>query len=132
RVCHYLCKGRGAAIPAARCAAPVVDDAVQARAAHLNGRVGSLFQIDLSLVLLYEGLGRTTRTSTRLERVWQDPRAALRAWLSPGTVLAVLQDDLDRAIGHLHHTAAGVEVQLADTLRPRRLAKADAFRFFRR
>jgi len=79
RLYHYLCKRRAPAITAARCAAPIIDNAVRARAAHLNGRVGSLFEIDLSLVLLYEGLGRTTRTSTRLERVWQDPRAALRA-----------------------------------------------------
>ncbi len=132
RVYHYFFKRQAPPITAARCAAPVVDHAVQARAAHLNGRVGSLFEMDLYLVLIYEGLGRTTRTSTRLERAWQHPRAALRAWLSPGTVITVLEDDVDRAIAQLHHTAAGVEVHLADTVRPRRLSKDETFRFFRR
>jgi type IV secretion system protein VirB4 len=132
RVYQYLCKRRVPPIVSARCARPVVDAAVQARAAHLNAHVGHLFEMDLYLVVVYEGLARTTRTSTRLERVWHDPAGALRAWLSPGTVLSLLEEDLDRAIATLHHAVAGVEIQLADTLRPTRLPKAEAFRFFRR
>ncbi len=132
RVYHYLCKRRVPAFASARCAVPAVDAAVQARAAHLTAHADALFELDLYLVVVYEGLARTTRTSTRLERFWRDPRAALRAWLSPRTVLSLVEDDLNRALAALHHALAGVEVQLADTLQPERLSKADAFRFFRR
>jgi len=59
-------------------------------------------------------------------------RAAIRNWLSPSANLALLEADLDRAVAQLHHKAAAFEVQLADSVHPTRLAKTDAFRFFRR
>jgi len=132
RVYQYLFKRRVPPITAAPCALPVVHQAVQARAAHLNARAGELFETELYLVLMYEGLGRTTGMATRVERAWRHPRVAMRAWLSPGTVIALLDEDVDRAIAHLHHKGRALEVHLADTVRPERLSKPDAFRFFRR
>ena len=82
-------------------------------------------------MLVYEGL-RSPATSSRLRGLWRDPRAALRQWLSSTAVLKVLDADLDRAVAQLHHKAAAFEVQLADSVRPTRLGKAEAFRFFRR
>src|SRR5207248_1887790 len=88
-----------------------------------------LYQIDLFLVLLYEGLGRNGASSCR--RWLQSPRAAIRAYLRPGRVIRLLQRDLEDAMAHLQRTAEGFEVQLADTIRLTRLPKRDAFQFFR-
>ena len=80
-------------------------------------------------MLLYEA-PHVARRSTELRRLWQAPREALRAWLSTEHTLHLLESELDRAIGTLHHKAQGFEVQLSD-LGLSRLAKEDAFRFFR-
>jgi len=132
RVYQYFFKRHAAPITAATCPAPVVDPAVQARAAHLNARAGTLFEVDRYLVLMYEGLAQTTPLATRVDRAWRHPRAALRAWLSPGSVITLLEEDLSRAVAHLHQDARALEVHLADTLQLMRLDKIETFRFFRR
>src|SRR5205823_2948410 len=71
------------------------------------------------------------RTSTQLRHVWRTPQHALRAWLSTHHTVMLLEDELNRATIALHHKASAFEVQLSD-IGPTRLAKADAFRFFRR
>lgn len=131
RVYQYLCKHRIAPIEAAVCDDPVVNDAVQQRVAFLNERRDQLYEVELYLVLVYEGI-QTRHPSTRLQGVLRNPRRALEEWLSTHTVLRLLDRDLDRAVAHLHQKAAAFEVQLSDTVRPTRLGKADAFRFFRR
>ena len=42
------------------------------------------------------------------------PAQALRGWLSPDHALQLLESELDRAIGTLHHKAQAFEVQLGD------------------
>jgi len=132
RVYQYLCKRRIGPVVAAPCRQRLVHEAIQRRAEYLNTRRVELYEIDLYLVLVYEGLGRHHPTSTQLRGLLREPRRALREWLSSTTVLKVLERDLDRAVAQLYHTAAAFEVQLADHVRPTRLHKADAFRFFRR
>jgi type IV secretion/conjugal transfer VirB4 family ATPase len=132
RVYQYLCKRRIDPIDAAPCDQRLVDEAIQRRAEYLNARRDELYDIDLYLVLVYEGLRPRHTTSTRLEGLLRDPRKALRDWLSSRDVLMLLEADLDRAVAQLHHKAASFEVQLADSIGPRRLTKRDAFRFFRR
>ena len=132
RVYQYFFKRQAPPITAAACASPVIDQAVRARAAHLNEKVGELFEMDLFLVLMYEGLAEGTRMATRVERAWRSPRAALRAWLSPDTVITLLEEDVTRAVAQLHQQARTLEVHLADTVRPVRLSKDETFRFFRR
>ena len=132
RVYQYLCKRRIGPIVAAPCRHRVVDEAVKCRAEYLNARRSELFEIELFLVLVYEGLRPCYVTSTRLQRFWREPRRAAREWLSASTVLQLIAADVDRALAQLYHRAKAFEVQLADTLRPTRLAKPDAFRFLRR
>jgi type IV secretion system protein VirB4 len=132
RVYQYFFKRQVAPIVAAPCASAIIDQAVQARAAHLNARAGELFEMEVYLVLMLEDLAEATRLGTRVERTWRNPRAALRSWLSPGTVMTLLEEDLTRAVGRLHQQARALEVHLADTVRPRRLSKTEMFRFFRR
>src|SRR5690606_14442451 len=87
-------------------------------------------QIELFLVLLYETPVPSHR-STALRGMWHAPWDGLRAWLSPSRALSLVEAELDRGIANLHHKAQAFEVQLAE-FGPRRLPKAEAFRFFRK
>jgi type IV secretion system protein TrbE len=131
RVYQYLMKRRMAPITSARCTQRVAHEAVQRRAAYLNGRREELYEFDLHLVLLFDGL-RSHRTSARTARdLWTQPRTAFRNWLSRHAALELLETEVDRSVAHLHHKAAAFEVLLADSVRPLRLRKHEAFRFFR-
>lgn len=132
RVYQYLCKRRIDPIGTAPCAQPLAHEAIQQRAAYLNARRAELYDLDLHLVLLYEGLRPHAATSTRLRGFGSHPAQALREWLSSSATVALLESELDRAVAQLHHKAAAFEVQLADSVKPTRLGKTDAFRFFRR
>ncbi|MGH7465752.1 MAG: hypothetical protein ACREK1_11300, partial [Longimicrobiales bacterium] len=121
-----------APINAASCRQRLAHEAVQRRAAYLNSRRGELYEVDLHLALVYEGLRPRGSSAQRLRALWSAPRSAVREWLSSSANLALIEADLDRAVAQLHHKAAAFEVQLADSVRPTRLSKANAFRFFRR
>jgi type IV secretion system protein VirB4 len=129
RVYQYLLKRTVGPFVASTCEQPVANEAIQRRAAYLNGRRQNLYELSSYLVLLYEA-PHVVRRSTELRHVWQAPREALRAWLSTDRSLNLLESELDRAIGTLHHKAQGFEVQISD-LGPSRLDKRQAFRFFR-
>ena len=129
RVYQYLLKRTIAPIVSAPCPQPIAHEAIQGRAAYLNARRDELYDLSLYLVLLYEA-PHVVRRSTQLGRSWQAPRDALRAWLSADHTRHILEAELDRAIGTLHHKAQALEVQVSD-IGLTRLAKADAFRFFR-
>ena len=69
-------------------------------------------------MLMYQGLGEERPVASRVSRTWRHPRAALRAWLSPDTAFALLEEDVTRAVTHLHQQARALEIHLADTVRP--------------
>jgi type IV secretion/conjugal transfer VirB4 family ATPase len=131
RVYQYLSKRRVDPFVPPDCDQPVANDAIQRRTAFLNERRHELYEIDLHLVLLYEG-GAGHDASTRVRGLLRNPRHALHEWLSTSTTLQCLERELDRAVGQLHHKAAAFEVLLADSVCPVRLGRADAFQFFRR
>lgn len=131
RVYQYLSKRRIDPIVSAPCHHRVVDEAVQRRAAYLNGRQSELYELDLHLVILQEGLRAHGSTSTRLRGVWQNPRRAIREWLSHQETLSLLEVELDRAITQFEQKASAFEVQLVDSAQPTRLSTADAYRFLR-
>ena len=131
RVYQYLCKSRINPIEPSSCSQPVADRAIRGRAEYLNGRRSELYEVALYLVVVYEGFRGASGASTRLRGLWRDPRRAVSEWLSTRDTIRLLEADLDRAVAHLHQRASAFEVLLADTLQPTRLAKAEAFRFFR-
>jgi type IV secretion/conjugal transfer VirB4 family ATPase len=129
RVYQYVVKRRVDPLVAARCGQPIANEAIQQRAAYLNGRRNDLYNLVFYLVLLYEAPS-VVRTSTQLRNIWQAPMRALREWLSTHQTCALLETELNRAIATLHHKASALEVQLSD-FGLQRLAKPDAFGFFR-
>ena len=90
RVYQYLLKRTVGPFVAATCDQPIANEAIQRRAAYLNGRRDDLYDLSLYLVLLYEA-PHVARRSTELRRVWQAPRQALRAWLSPDEALQLVE-----------------------------------------
>src|SRR3954463_5325002 len=104
RVYQYLLKRTVGPFVSAACEQPIANEAIQRRAAYLNDRRDDLYDLTLYLVLLYEA-PHVARRSTELRRVWQAPREALHAWLSADYTLQLLESELDRAIGTLHHKA---------------------------
>ena len=129
RVYQYLLKRTVGPFVAMPCEAPIANEAIQRRAAYLNGRRQDLYDLSLYLVLLYEA-PHVVRRRTEIRRFWQAPGEALRAWLSKDQALQLLESELDRAIGTLHHKAQAFEVQIGE-FGPVRLEKSAAFRFFR-
>ena len=132
RVYQYLCKRRIDPIETPQCSRPVVDNAVRRHVEHVNARRHDLYEIDLYLVLVDEGLPRRRDTSTRLQGLLRHPRRAIREWLSAAAAVEVLETELYRALGQFHQKAAAFEIQLGDSIQPTRLKKQDAFRFLRR
>src|SRR5262249_12832817 len=130
RLSQYLLKQTIDPIVPALCRQPVVREAVQQRAGYLNGRRPELYELAIYFVLVYE-TPTSTQTRSRLQRWWSAPRRATKEWLSTTTKLTLLETELERAMATLHDTARTVEIQLSD-FGPERLAKADAFRFFRK
>ena len=82
RVYQYLLKRTVAPFVAVACQPPIANEAIQRRAAYLNGRRDELYDLSLYLVLLYEA-PHVARRSTELRHFWQAPRQALQGWLSP-------------------------------------------------
>jgi type IV secretion/conjugal transfer VirB4 family ATPase len=132
RVYQYLCKRRIRRIEPGTCTHRLATEAIQRRAQYMNARRAELYEIDLFLVLLYEGVRSRSARSSRLQGLVRDPRRGLREWLSSTAAVQLLEGDIDRAIAQLYHKATAFEVQLVDSLAPTRLDKAHAFRFLRR
>lgn len=131
RVYQYVVKRPTPAVKFAAHAQPVVNEALLRRAAYLDSKAGALFELELYLVVLYEGWTFRPTAAGRLAAILKSPRAGLRDWLSADAGIAVISDQVDRAVEHLHQKAAAFTVQLADTIAPRLLLKGEAFRFFR-
>lgn len=121
RVYEYLIKRVAPPFASAPCSQPVANEAMQRRVAYLNGRLDTLSQIELFMVLLLESPIASRR---------RGPRQGVPAWLSPSERLTLIESELNRVIAELHHKAGAFAVQLAD-VGLRRLPKAEAFRFFR-
>jgi type IV secretion system protein VirB4 len=117
---------------AAAHAHPIVHEALQRRVAYFAAKADALFELDLHLVVLYEGWRPRGTTAERLAALCRAPLAACRGALSTDTAATSLAEDLDRALIHLRQKADAFAIQLADTVKPILLPKADAFRFLRR
>ncbi|MEZ5289842.1 MAG: hypothetical protein R2745_02055 [Vicinamibacterales bacterium] len=130
RVYQYLVKQVTGPFIAATSRRRVAQAALERRAAWLNDRRASLFEVSQYLVLLYEAPHAARRTSS-LRGVWTDHRRALRDWLTQAGALQVVEREIDRAVAALQQKARAFEVQL-DEVGLEWLSSADAFRFLRR
>jgi type IV secretion system protein TrbE len=128
RLYQYIQKRRLPAISANRVSHPVVNEAVQRRVDHINGRRGELFEVQIYAALLYEGFQRRIKTAAPETTSWWD-RFSIMRWLSPSMRIEIIEGQLDAALGELRNTADEWEAQLTEAVRPERLDKGETFRF---
>ncbi len=131
RVYQYVIKRPSRPVACATHAQPIVNEALQRRAAYLASKADSLFELELYFVVLYEGWTLRPTIASRLAAVLKSPRNGLREWFSTSATVTVIGEELDRAVTHLRQKADAFTVQLADSVAPTLLQKNDAFRFFR-
>jgi type IV secretion system protein VirB4 len=129
RLYQYLVKQTTSPFTSATCSQSLANEAIQRRAAYLNGRRSELYDIALYLVLLYEA-PTAARTTSGFARVWKASGEAIRDRLSDRRTVALLEAEVDRAIVALDQKARAFEAQLTD-FGVERLSKQDAFMFFR-
>jgi len=131
RVHQYLIKRLAAPVAVERHPHPVVNRALAGRAAYFTAKQDALFELDLFLVVLYEGWAASPVRSGRLGGVLRSPRDTVRTHLSSHGMAAHLDARLGRALAHLHQKADAFTTQFGDDVRPMLLAKAEAFRMLR-
>ena len=132
RVYQYVIKRPSPPMSFATHPQPLVSEALERRASYLASKADALFELELYLVVLYEGWSLRPTMAAKVAAIATSPLTGLRACLSTGATVTALGAELDRAVAHLHQKADAFTVQLADTIAPTALPKADAFRFFRR
>ncbi len=132
RVYQYLLKRPAAPIPASRHTNPAVDQALTDRAAYFASKADTLFELELYLVILYEGWTSRRSWWGRLAALAAAPHTAARDLFSQRAVSALMRDQLTRALAQLYQKAQAFTTQLADVVAPALLSKADAFQVLRR
>ena len=125
RVYQYVVKQTVEPFTAPSSVRVVAQDALRRRTDDLNERRSELFRVDHYLVLLYER-PTTLRSGVSVRRTWRSLGAALRDRLSTIRTCAILESELERAVGTLHHKARALEVQLS-RLRPSAIGPSGRF-----
>ncbi|HVR21787.1 MAG TPA: type IV secretion system DNA-binding domain-containing protein [Candidatus Polarisedimenticolia bacterium] len=132
RVYQYLLKRDHPLIPHRHYENAVVEQAISNRLSFLNGKSGDLYTLDIFYVLMYEGWHLASASQSKLRALVNRPKEAIPEMLSGRKVLAVAEDDLERARELLANKAGSLVIQLQDTLGIERLNKSATFAFFRR
>jgi hypothetical protein len=129
RAYQYLVKRTVRPFVASPCSQRVAHEAIQRRTEYLNSRRTELYELEAYVVLMYEP-PTTAPKAIGFGGFCRSPRAALARGFSRSRTIAVVESQLDRALGTLHHKAGAFEAQLVD-FDLRRLSRQEAFRFFR-
>lgn len=129
RVYQYLVKRTTGPFVSPSCAQRVAHEAIQRRTGYLNNRRSELYDLASYVVLLYEPPSQA-RSGVGFGAFCRSPREALARGLSRSRTIALIESELDRALGTLHHKARAFEAQLGD-FGSRRLPRQEAFHFLR-
>jgi type IV secretion system protein VirB4 len=130
RIYQYLMKRRADAIPSAPVANPFVADAVQRRRTFLEAR--GLYAIDTYVVVVFEAGQTQAGRLKRWTRWFADSRRASARAFSERRTADAFDAHLGAAIAHLRAQAEAFCVQLADTVKPHMVGKAEAYGLLRR
>ncbi len=115
RVYQYLLKRTVGPFVAATCDQPIANEAIQRRAAYLNGTAGRPVRPRAVPGAALRSPARRAAARTELRRVWRRPKVRpCGPGCRPDEALQLVESELDRAIATLHHKAQALEVQIAD------------------
>jgi len=131
RLYQYLIKRPARVEPSSGHATLKVHDALKRRAAFLQERAEALFEYETYAVLLYEGWRSSAPGAVHTRSLFTAPGEALRTLLSSRHVMTLLEEDLARAVTHLHGRAQAFAAQLSDAVHPRLLSKDEVFQLLR-
>jgi type IV secretion/conjugal transfer VirB4 family ATPase len=132
RIYQYSLKAECAPIPFERYPnLPVLDQAVENRIEFYNSKAAPLSNLDIFLVIVYEGVSLRTR-GWRWQRLLSEPLAVLRESFSVASQNGATRKELQQARERLSQKVQSFLVQLEDSARPVLLDKQEAFRFLRR
>ena len=135
RVYQYLFKRNQEQIPFKSYADPVVNAAIENRAAYLKAKADSLYSLQIYYVVLYEGFRNKASLLTSLAKLPSQPRQAASevfALLSTQKQLVLMDVELDRARAALRTKAQSFLLQIDDFVSAHLLAKQEAFRVLKR
>lgn len=132
RVYQYLFKRPLQPLPALNHSHPLIREALRRRAAYLASKADGLFEVESYLVVLYEGPQARPSKGGGSVGLLRFPSEALRSRLSVSQTMAEIDDGIQQATRHLRQRAHAFATQLADTIAPTQLDKADIFHFLRR
>ncbi|HZS72304.1 MAG TPA: DUF87 domain-containing protein [Candidatus Acidoferrum sp.] len=135
RVYQYLFKRNHQSIPRGSHENPVVNAAIQNRAAFLEAKSDRLYSLDIYYAVLMEGLPKQKALLATLAEAHRDPRRAWRevnGLLSTGKQVLLLGSELDRALACLRQKAESFILQVNDFLEAEILGKHEAFATLKR
>jgi type IV secretion system protein VirB4 len=131
RLSQYVLKRNRVGVPHTPSTDPVVDRLLARRQQWLEDKRADLYTLRLYAVLLAESDAHAQAWASRLRAFLAAPLTTLRDRLSTRRTILLLDDEIERLRRRLLHKVDTFVVQLQDTVRPRVLAKEEAFRFFR-
>jgi type IV secretion system protein VirB4 len=131
RLYQYVLKRRSPVSAPAAHPHPAVDRILQRRDGYLRAEGTPLFAVSLYLVAIAAPAPAVATWASQTTRALRAPVSTARDWLSTHQTVVHLDGDLARRAEQLRHKVDAFVLQLADTVHPRVLAKAEAFRFFR-
>ena len=138
RVYQYLFKGHFAAPEPPHYNNPIVNRAEQERHRYLLSKSQEMFSLEIYYVLLYQGPTSASRMSlfaAMASLVTQGPAAGienLKASFSANKEIALIEDELDRAVTVLRRQADAFITHVSDFCEITLLDKDGAFRMLRR
>jgi type IV secretion/conjugal transfer VirB4 family ATPase len=135
RVYQYLFKRNQEDIPASSHENPIVNAAIQNRAAYLEGKSDRLYSLDIYYAVLMEGLRKQKACLATLTEAHHNPRRAwrgLNGLLSTHKQVLLFGSELARAQALLRQKAASFILQVNDFLDAEILDKQRAFAALKR
>jgi type IV secretion/conjugal transfer VirB4 family ATPase len=131
RLSQYVLKRNRVAVPHTPSTDPVVDALLSRRQQWLEAKGADLYTLQLYAVVLAESRADAQTWASRVRSFLASPLSTVHEWLSTRCTVRQLDGEIERLRGRLLHKVDAFVAQLQDTVRPRVLAKGEAFRFFR-
>jgi type IV secretion/conjugal transfer VirB4 family ATPase len=135
RVYQYLFKRNHETIPHRKYANPIVNAAIENRIRHFEQKADTLYSLQVYFVILFEAFRHKQALLKSLAEFPKNPRKAadeIGAALSSRKQVALLDDELSRALATLHQKVRAFTLQVSDFVRVDLLSKQEAFRVLKR
>jgi len=132
RLYQYLLKSDHPAISCAKSGNPVLQKALDARAAYFAAKGNALYNLDTFAAVVYRPESAVDNWSAQMRRLLKEPKLTARQLLSMRGRTALIGAELGRAQEILRGKVASFAVQLRDDVKVDILDHEEGFRFLRR